>query len=122
MYHYVEHVTYPDGSSGTGCIGYLEGKRMFSPDDNKVELMQYTGLRDKNGREIYEGDIVRIPGNYISYGTHNAAIEWSEQALGWTASGLRLEHRFDTPDTPTELEIIGNIYEHHDLLPQDSDN
>jgi uncharacterized phage protein (TIGR01671 family) len=113
IYHYVEHVTYPDGSSGTGCIGYLEGERMFSPDDNEVELLQYTGLKDCAGKEIYEGDIL---------GMENATAK----VVFWGRPpefGLDFSHNEDEwcedwnlTDDCEAMEIIGNIYEHPELL------
>lgn len=88
---------------------YLQGKP-------KYELMQYTGLKDKNGREIYEGDIVEFFGKEVN----RATIEWSQEDGGFTYTYL-------TPLTnkkcgmiayPTYLaiEVIGNKWENPELL------
>lgn len=65
-----------------------------------VYVMQYTGLKDKNGKEIYEGDIV-----YSTYYRHNIEIEDIFTMYKW----------FDYPESE-EFEIIGNIYENPELL------
>jgi uncharacterized phage protein (TIGR01671 family) len=115
MYRYVEHCTYPDGSSGVNCIGYRKDGRMFSPGDD-VELMQFTGLVDKNGKEVYEGDIVDWKIGEPPEGVYQ--VKWYEH--GWY---LERKDGFKEPLYPnladgkgSSLEIIGNIHENSELI------
>ena len=93
-------------------------------------VMQYTGLKDKNGKEIFEGDIFEQPYNE-TYDFARYSIYWrEEQAQFWTDC-LALHHKETgykdisrggyctggiSQKKMEELEIIGNIYEHPELL------
>lgn len=76
-----------------------------------VELMQFTGLTDKNGKDIYEGDIVNSQEAYQSH----FIIEWGNS--GWVLFDGNDGVLHDEHDEFIEnVEVIGNIYEHGHLL------
>ena len=73
--------------------------------------MQYTGLKDTNGMEIYEGDVVDdVMGNWVK----PKIVEFNELSF-------RLNHPYEPRDMyelwiRDRLEVIGNIYENPELL------
>jgi len=72
------------------------------------ELMQYTGLKDKNGKEIYEGDILRWTQGAM---TIQSPVQWADKGWFPFVGGI-----YDLYKRVEEGEIIGNIYENPDLL------
>ncbi|KAA0944171.1 hypothetical protein FQ087_18785 [Sporosarcina sp. ANT_H38] len=75
-------------------------------------LMQYTGLEDKNGVEIYEGDIIYLgldePPMVIKYECNKGRFifEDTHYEMEWKIDDLHLD----------DLEVVGNIYENPDLV------
>ena len=73
-----------------------------------VELMQFTGLLDKNGKEVFEGDIIKLYPNRVR------VIEYSEPNGCYMERGTSLNQLHSS----SEFEIIGNIYENPKLIKQ----
>jgi uncharacterized phage protein (TIGR01671 family) len=103
---YVESITWENGK-----IESVEGKNKngactwWVDDEEQIDLMQYTGLKDKNDKEIYEGDIV----------------QWLSLILPITINDFHsYQFMFGKDvlykDYAVHGEIIGNIYESLELL------
>lgn len=115
---------------------FIETKH--SDDENRFEInnvpvMQFTGLKDKNGMEIYEGDIIYWEiDNGVGIESYTAIVKWSEnlvkegwsQTYKWLVGYTKNYYRgsYDELSTPAayndELQVIGNIYENPELLEE----
>lgn len=82
---------------------------------NEVELMQYTGLKDKNGKEIYEGDVV----GWVEHPQVREVVSFEGASFRITKVGTKDYIHLDEAAAfhgGECLEIIGNIYENPELL------
>tara|TARA_R110000764_G_scaffold236361_2_gene331464 strand:- start:151 stop:501 length:351 start_codon:yes stop_codon:yes gene_type:complete len=83
--------------------------------DGGWDIMQYTGLKDKNGKEIYEGDIVEVCALHPLEPVFTTEVKWNTGSF--TASKGRL-YRTLAHWAQDGIEVIGNIHENPELLEQ----
>ena len=113
---------------GPGCdvvldlTGILRNKHRYDYYANRFIIMQSTGLKDKNGVLIFEGDIVRLPITPTGLCQMNTPHEvyFYEAGAEFTTRTHNGVHPFIalTTSQTSEIEIIGNIHENPELLEQ----
>ncbi len=106
---------------GTPCVITRYPKNRIEVNIADVIPLQYTGLKDKNGKEIYESDVLKweegkhfnacgrkCKGDYIVY------VEWGES--GWLPFEAKEGYSGTTMFEVRDCEVIGNIRENPELL------
>jgi uncharacterized phage protein (TIGR01671 family) len=89
--HFIENPAYTEDNSYLSSLDRI----------NDIHLMQFIGLKDKNGKEIYESDIFR-------YGTIEGIVEFKSGCFVFQGKGLSMTMR---DHESNQFEIIGNVYE-----------
>ncbi|WP_434716675.1 YopX family protein [Lacticaseibacillus paracasei] len=112
-----------------GKIGWIEAGREAGPESgndgnpDQFEIMQYTGLHDKNGREIYENDILKVTSEEGE--SYVATVKWfgDEGYPAFDLEGIPETWFYGANALATifqegvdTCEVIGNIFENPELL------
>lgn len=130
---------YADGRIEYHLLSYLNNT-VFACEE--FILMQFTGLHDKNGKEIWDGDILKPVFPYSNLISHLAqVVTWEKSSasfvlfnsysksigcycirgfLGGKDRPSELDGRYSSSNVCEEFEVLGNIYEHPELLKGDS--
>lgn len=86
---------------------------------DELELMQSTGLHDKNGKEIFEGDIIRYNIDVVDIKRHPTLGFYTvlDGREGFFGDGMSIDDfEEDAKEFSKTAEIIGNVYENPELL------
>lgn len=104
--------------NASGAVSvFIDDAGLYLLPAEQIELMQYTGLKDKNGKEIYVGDIIHRGALPKVNVFRNSVIRFDEESVGFIATSTRNGARtLFNGHTCDEIEVIGNIHENPELL------
>lgn len=110
----------PETAQAYKCVMIGDVEDGSAEEVEEETVGQYTGLVDKNGKKIYEGDIIKSKGNFVGIVTWNSKSYFYinqyynsdiDQEPDCSSLGYML--------TVTELYVIGNVYDNEDLLKKE---
>ncbi len=86
-------------------------------------LMQYIGAKDKNGVEIYDGDIIHFPYDWFGDSGKDFIVRWNESCCAFvreSISGSRMWGHASR-EILSMCEVVGNVYENPELVSNEAD-
>lgn len=111
MFNDIAYIDFKNRSIGINYRISFLAHRIDVEDINNVIIMQYTGLKDKNGVEIYEGDVLS---GWIGSHWHSGedkfeeVVKYDEKTASYNFPAIEVRYG--------DLRVIGNIYENPELL------
>lgn len=90
--------------------------------NDNFDIEQYTGLKDKNGKEIYEGDIIQEEIDFNSKmtdGVFTYVVEWDNDTLSYSLRGSDNSIHDELWQTNLSRRVIGNIHENPELVGEE---
>ena len=109
---FVEHFFITDNSLICNMEKPTSDRKLPIPiEKSELILMQSTGFKDKNDKEIFEGDVLGTKDGLL-----NGVVEYRSDLGMWTNSLISYNNFERLCNVANSREIIGNIYENHELL------